>query len=481
MRTRSPNSLFCGILLVAVMLAVLAPGNAAAAAPGNDDIANATQVQSLPFSDTVDTTEAGQQDNEGGCGPPTHTVWYVINLPHDATLTLHIRATGFNNPSATLWVGGHPPNANPVCGGPEGDLTYRVQAGQTYYLQIGTRFFWEPGGIVEVSIDEIPAPANDGFAAATTFSDLPFSDSGNMAGATVEPNEPKASPYYPPVASVWYRFTPAASATVSVGGSGIAVAAFSGSHFGDLTQLGFQELAYGVPLTVRTIAGTPIYLQVVPQFGGGGGPFSLTVDIAPPPLASFWTAPFDPSIFDAIQFVDQSYDPVGIGVQSWSWTFGDGATATGCCPTHRYTADGDYSVKLTIATQDGRRASVTQGVHVQTHDVAIRELTVPMNGKVGRTALITVGINNTRYPEIVEVQLLKSVPGSTFQQVGVLTITVPARKGKQTTQVAFSYTFTSDDAAVGKLSFESVATPIGVRDAVVADNTMISPSIRVAR
>lgn len=470
------------VLLGVVLLAVAAPSAVTAAPPNNDNLANATEVSALPFSDSVDTTEATEESNEGGCGPPTHTVWYAITLDHAATLTIHVTATGFSNPSVTLWVGGQPPNANPVCGGPDGDLVYRVQTGQTYYLQVGTRFFWEPGGQVEIAIDEIPSPANDAFAAATPFSDLPFLDSGNLAAATVEPGEPQASPYYPPVASVWYRFTPTASRSVSVSGAGIAVAAYSGSQLGQLTQLGFQELAYGVPLTARVEAGTPIYFQVVPQFGGEGGAFSLTVDVTPKPVVGFAITPPDPSIFDTTQFVDQSYDPAQIGIESWSWDFGDGGTATGCCPTHQYSADGDRTVKLTVTTHDGRTSSTSQVVDVRTHDVAIRELSAPVNGKAGKTVSITVALSNNHYLETVQVQLLKSVAGSAgFQEVGVLTLPVPVRKGKLATQFAFSYTFTSDDAALGKVTFQAIATILGARDAVPADNTAISPPTRVVR
>ena len=78
--------------------------------------------------------------------------------------------------------------------------------------------------------------------------------------------------------------------------------------------------------------------------------------------AQFGYNPSDPSIFDTVQFYDNSYDPYGGFIQSQAWNFGDGATATGCCPNHRYAADGDYSVTLTITTNDGRTASATQVV-----------------------------------------------------------------------------------------------------------------------
>src|SRR5260221_8023233 len=86
-----------------------------------------------------------------------------------------------------------------------------------------------------------------------------------------------------------------------------------------------------------------------------------------------------PSIFDSLQFYDQSYDPGQVGIQSQAWNFGDGATATGRCPTHRYASDGDYTVQLTVTTLDDRAASTTRSVHVETHDVAITKFSAPQS------------------------------------------------------------------------------------------------------
>lgn len=84
------------------------------------------------------------------------------------------------------------------------------------------------------------------------------------------------------------------------------------------------------------------------------------------PVVGFYYAPGDPSTSDEIEFYDQSYDPAGGGIASQSWGFGDGATAKGCCPTHRYAADGTYTLTLTVDTTDGRTASRSREVVVRT-------------------------------------------------------------------------------------------------------------------
>ncbi len=65
--------------------------------------------------------------------------------------------------------------------------------------------------------------------------------------------------------------------------------------------------------------------------------------------------------------------------------------------------------------------------------------------------------------------------------MGTLAQYVPVRSGNRTTNFAFSYTFTSADAVVGKVTFEAVATIIGARDALPADNTLIAPPTKVTK
>jgi PKD repeat protein len=58
-----------------------------------------------------------------------------------------------------------------------------------------------------------------------------------------------------------------------------------------------------------------------------------------------------------------SYDPDGI-VTGWSWSFGDGGTASGSNPSHTYANDGTYPVTLTVTDSDGATASQTVQVTV---------------------------------------------------------------------------------------------------------------------
>jgi len=325
-------------------------------------------------------------------------------------------------------------------------------------------------------------PPNDDFGTATGISTLPFSDVANLAIASTEPGEqtPACAVFYPPVnRTVWYSFTPTQtqSITARIVNASIytVVAAYSGNTVTSLTELGCG--VFGGSSTFRAQAGTTYHFLVGGLFNQGG-PVEFRLEVTPPPVANLFYYPSDPTAFDVVQFIDQSYDPGGVGISARAWQFGDGATGSDCCPTHRYAADGSYTTQLTVTTLDGRTASTSQTVLVRTHDVAITRFQAPSAGMTGKTSRIAVDIRSNRYPETVQVQLFKSVPGG-FQLVATSMQTLPTRN--RITSVAFSYTFAPEDAIIGKVTFKAVASLLGARDALPADNEAIAPPTKVSR
>jgi PKD repeat protein len=178
---------------------------------------------------------------------------------------------------------------------------------------------------------------------------------------------------------------------------------------------------------------------------------NFSLDAAPDPVAEFFYSPGDPSPYEAVQFFDNSFDPGGSGFASRAWDFGDGTTLVnpGQFPTHQFPTDGEYTVELAVTTPDGRHASVSKTIRCERTTLRSRPLRCPNAARAGQTRAVSVGIVNTRYPEPVQVQLFKSVPGG-FQQIGSLTQDVPVRGANRTTTFGFTYTFTAADAAVGR-------------------------------
>jgi PKD repeat protein len=450
------------------------------ASSANNDFADATVIATLPFSDAPDVLaadlEAGEPMPSCAFGAAGRTVWYSFTPPQ----TGWVAARTANEPFAVVAV---------YRGTALGDLSevgcrvfgerlvFQAEGNTTYFFQVGGLF--GGAGPLEFHVEEIVPPQNDAFVHATSIPALPFDDAIDLAAATTEVGEPTPS-CFGVNRTAWYTFTPAQASSISASpftlNIPVVLAAYRGNELANLTEL---DCRVGQKVTFQAEAGTAYYFQVgvasVPSF-----PVAFRLEVTPAPDANFGFSPLDPSMFDVVQFFSFASDPGDVGFGSLEWSFGDGSSGTDCCPTHRYAVDGDYTVQHTATTLDGRTGSRVQTISARTHDVAITRFFAPKSASAGQTRGIVVGIKNRRYPETVEVQLFKSVPGG-FEFVGALAQSVPVHAGNRTTDFSFSYTFTAADASVGKVTFKAVAVLAGARDALPADNEAIGAPTRVNR
>src|SRR2546425_343232 len=84
----------------------------------------------------------------------------------------------------------------------------------------------------------------------------------------------------------------------------------------------------------------------------------------PPPPNQPPTASFSASCTGlSCSFTDASSDPDG-RVAGWSWTFGDGGTATTQSPSHTYGTAGTYTVQLTVTDDKGATGATAKSVTV---------------------------------------------------------------------------------------------------------------------
>jgi PKD repeat protein len=449
------------------------------AQPANDDFAGATVVGALPFTVTIDTSQAtSAPDDPYGCGAEA-SVWFSFTAAAD--LLIQADTFGSNYDTAlSVWTGSQGSLNRVACNddynGATSKVVFSATAGTTYYFLVRD-CCWGGGGNLKFSVAEVTPAANDDFSAAVAINGLPFSATADLSTASRETGEPSSCLEG---ATVWYSFTPTVtgSVTAQVNRYDTGVAAFTGSAVNQLTQVGCRDYYY-YPLTFRAEAGRTYYLQVgMSYFSGAGVSTTLSLDVAPDPVANFYQYPNNPNTYDTIRFSDNSQDPGGSSITTWAWDFGDGTTSTLRSPEHRYTTDGDYPVKLTVTTSDGRTGSVTKLVSVRTHDVAIVRLAVPANAHAGQTIAVSAYVSNTNYPETVEMTLSRSTPQG-FSQIGSLTQLVTVKTGGQTTKFAFSYTITETDAAIGKITFRAAATLVGSRDALPGDNQLSSTPVTI--
>lgn len=210
-------------------------------------------------------------------------------------------------------------------------------------------------------------------------------------------------------------------------------------------------------------------------------PASTTFDSPlPPPVADFFINPWSPSTLTPVAFYAYpAYDPAGQGLRAWNWNFGDGSTGKGLEVQHQYAAEGDYNVRLTVVTNDGRRASITRLVRVNNHDVAIVKFARPKSGRAGKQVRLTVGVANYLRPETGTVEIYKSVPGG-YGYVGSWTQEIAVQSSPATTDFIFFYTPTDADAAIGKVTFKAIARLQNADDSWPADNEFITFPMTIA-
>ena len=275
-------------MALAAVATVLMPASAALALPpGNDNFGSATVITSLPFSDSVDITEATTEPDEPQfCSFSQQTVWYSITPAADAVLRAETTGSIFETLNVYESVGAGFGGLNILgCATPGGgnSVAFSVRAGTTYFLQAG---FGGSGGTLRLNLQAIPAPPNNDFANATPIAALPFTDTVDTGAATIEPDEPRFCSLSPQ--TVWYSFTPATDIVVRVdtSGSSIPFTDFAlykalGPGFGGLSVIScpFDH----VSLHFNAKAGTTYYLQAGNTFFGRSGLMQVNVEEVPPP------------------------------------------------------------------------------------------------------------------------------------------------------------------------------------------------------
>lgn len=154
-----------GAAAVAALTGLVMSGGAAlAAAPSNDLSSGAIDIGTVPYSATIDTTEATSdgddaQLNPPECGAPATdaSVWFTFTAAADGYVAADVSASSY---SAGVSVGaGTPGSLSWITCGP-GGTAFAVAAGETYTLlafddQLDGS---DNGGTLEITVEDAPPP-----------------------------------------------------------------------------------------------------------------------------------------------------------------------------------------------------------------------------------------------------------------------------------------------------------------------------------
>lgn len=140
---------------------VLIPAVAFAQAPANDNIADATNIGTYPYSESVYTVFATPEATDGDCAGNGATVWYTYTPAADGQF--EINTIGSDYDTTLSLYSGVPGGLSQIgCNddwyGLQSRLLVDGLAGETYYIMVGS-YASGPGGNLELFLgDPLPEP-----------------------------------------------------------------------------------------------------------------------------------------------------------------------------------------------------------------------------------------------------------------------------------------------------------------------------------
>ena len=122
-----------------------------------------------------------------------------------------------------------------------------------------------------------------------------------------------------------------------------------------------------VVIHIFPTAGTFVTVLTATDDAGQSVVVTKSITVTNGVLASFTatTAPSPPNIAHTMNFDGTASSSTGgQSITSYTWTFGDGTSASGPTTQHTYAAGGTFTVHLTVTDSAGRTATATQNVTV---------------------------------------------------------------------------------------------------------------------
>jgi hypothetical protein len=148
------------VALIAVASWLVLPSAAMAVPPPNDDFDAATVISSLPFTDSLNTTEATTASDDPDCFGNGPTVWYSFTAGSD----IHVDANTFGSDydtTVSVYTGSRGSLTQIACnddtGGVQSQVVFQATPGVTYFIMVGA-FASGPGGNLQLTVQETLPP-----------------------------------------------------------------------------------------------------------------------------------------------------------------------------------------------------------------------------------------------------------------------------------------------------------------------------------
>ncbi|MEW6606786.1 MAG: Ig-like domain-containing protein, partial [bacterium] len=196
--------------------------------------------------------------------------------------------------------------------------------------------------------------------------------------------------------------------------------------------------------------GKTFYYAVIAKDGAGNesnvsNSPSATVNDVTAPTPVFGYNPSSPKQDEVVTF-DASGSNDNIGVVSYYWGFGDGATATGMVVNHSYANIGTYTVTLMVRDEAGNSSSTSQDVVVGDSQKPVISGLANRKGNTGD--MVSVPVTVTDNNEVATVTVRYSQDGNNYS-----TSTVGSGKNWN-----WTFTFTATDTSVSDIEYQVEAS-----------------------
>ncbi len=247
--------------------------------PDNDDFADAIEPAGLPYTQSVVADYATLEDGEPqpSCRDATSTVWYRHTAAADGVLRVQVDPER-GDPVVAIYEGTSLGSLTELdcdfyydVNNGRADATGRIEAGNTYYIQVGMLWGDSRGAYAL----EILAPSaglpNDLFADAEEITTWPITINPNNGWATRESAEPRPSCLYYSHdfgRTLWYKFSTTTDRILSWESGPdwnyYRFAAFyQGSSLDSLTEQACRSDLHGInDIQFRIPANTTYYIQL---------------------------------------------------------------------------------------------------------------------------------------------------------------------------------------------------------------------------